>query len=77
LAEPLLAWDIGALSQADGEQVITVVARVDADTPNGTTVTNSALLASAQMVGASAGPVNATVLRMTTYRQIRRRLRPD
>jgi uncharacterized repeat protein (TIGR01451 family) len=62
LPPPVLAWDIGTLSQADGEQVITLIARVDPDTPNGTTVTNSAVITSVQNVGDSAGPVNATVL---------------
>jgi uncharacterized repeat protein (TIGR01451 family) len=59
---PEYGWDVGTLSQADGEQTITIIARVAPDAPNATVVTNSVVITSAQGVGASYGPVNATVL---------------
>jgi uncharacterized repeat protein (TIGR01451 family) len=59
---PNYAWNVGALSQADGEGSILVTARVASDVPNGTLVGNSVAMTSEQGVGASHGPVNATVL---------------
>ncbi len=59
---PDYAWYVGALSQADGEGSIVVTARVAPDVPDGTLVGNSVAMTSEQGVGASYGPVNATVL---------------
>jgi uncharacterized repeat protein (TIGR01451 family) len=59
---PDYAWNVGSLSQADGEGSIVVTARVAPDVPNGTLVGNSVVMTSEQGVGASHGPVNATVL---------------
>ncbi len=59
---PDYAWNVGALSQADGEGTIVVTARVASDVPNGTLVGNSVAMTSVQGVSASDGPVNATVL---------------
>jgi uncharacterized repeat protein (TIGR01451 family) len=59
---PDYAWNVGALSQADGEGSILVTARVAPDVPDGTLVGNSVAMTSEQGVGASYGPVNATVL---------------
>jgi uncharacterized repeat protein (TIGR01451 family) len=59
---PQFVWDVGSLDQTDGEQTITIVARVAPTTPNGTLVSNSVFMTSTQGAGASDGPVSATVL---------------
>lgn len=61
-SSPEFGWEVGPLNQEDGEQTITIVARVEPDAPNGIVATNSVAITSAQGVGATAGPVNATVL---------------
>lgn len=58
---PQFAWNVGRLDQADGEQSITIIARVAPGVSNGTVVNNSVLITSTQGVGASDGPVSATV----------------